>query len=373
MSRSSGPFWHTNLLTTTEVTQKLGPSVRRTQMAMIRTFRSFGSLGEVNLPALVAVLFTVVMAVLNAYWKLFLRAINFVSRKQEYRADELACIIAGPKSLIEGLHVLHSASMAWPSYWKNEVAPMLGCGCLPSIAAGFSQFLAVPSIAKNVEKNVGAQIRDAKTEPYDSHPPLRDRIAAAKRLPGSAMDEDVRPASVLFNNLEQAESDFLEAMNPDQPKSSLKRVSWEERGTAFLIPQWSKFASQYAPLLQGMTASNLPQTLGRVPDIALEMRDPPGMLLTRDQRVSYADLVATAFALLLINDGWQLHSMPGEFFLIKNGKQVDPFLLTQQISDGTIRGEVWTATCKELGIEDLPLASPGIQETDRTQDQLSAK
>ena len=71
---------------------KLGPWLHRTQMAMIRTFQNMGSVGKAMRVAAMQVLYAVVFGILKWYWLLFLRAINFVSRRQEFRADELACI-----------------------------------------------------------------------------------------------------------------------------------------------------------------------------------------------------------------------------------------------------------------------------------------
>jgi heat shock protein HtpX len=332
----------------------LGPWLHRAQMTMIRTFQGIGSIGQVRLPAIVAVLYTVVFGILKWYWLLFLRAINFVSRRQEYRADELACIVAGRDALVSGLRGVHISALAWPNYWHEEVFPLLNSGCLPSITSGFSQFLAAPAIAKGVDSDLEAQIRDAKSDPYDSHPPLRDRIAAASQLTLPTPSEDSRPAWNLVDDMVEAELNFLEAVNPDLPKDALKRVSWEESSTKVLIPNWTRAVDESASLLQGITVANLPKSLGRVPEIAAEMRDPTGMLLTPEQRVQNArNLVGTAFALALVNNGWILHSRPGEFYLEKDGRQLQPFLLMLQLSDGVIWGEAWTDMCKEYGIENI--------------------
>jgi heat shock protein HtpX len=347
----------------------LGPWLHRTQMAMIRTFQGIGSIGEMRLPAVVAILYTVVFGILKFYWLLFLRAINFVSRKQEYRADELACIVAGPVSLISGLRRVHASALAWSAYWRTEVAPMLGSGCLPSITGGFSQFLSAPSIAKDVQTGLEAQIRDAKTEPYDSHPPLRDRIDAAKLLTVPSPPDDRQPAWSLLDDMDDAELKFLEALNPDLPKNSLKRVAWEESASRVLVPSWFKTVYEYAPLLEGITAGNLVKSLGKVPDIAAQMRDPKGMLLTPQQRIPYArNLVATAFALALATNGWTIHSSPGEFYLEKNGEKLEPFQLIVQLSDGVIWNEAWTEMCQKYGIEDLQFVPTPRAANASTQD-----
>jgi heat shock protein HtpX len=338
---------------------KLGPWLHKTQMAMIRTFQNMGSVGTAMRVALMQVLYRVVFGILNWYWLLFLRAINFVSRRQEFRADELACIVAGPQPLISGLRVIHGAGMAWPAYWKTEVGPMLNSGFLPSIAGGFSQFLAAPAIAKQVEKGIEKEMREGKTEPYDSHPPLRERIAAAQALPNDFQPEDTQSALSLLEDGGAAELAFLEALNPQMPKNALRRVSWEEQGPSVLIPSWANFAGEYARLLEGITAGNLAESIGKVPEIASQIRDPKGMLLTPEQRVERArSLLSAALGLALVKNGWNLHATPGEFHLDHGDEKLDPHKLVREISDGIISQQSWTAKCNALGIREIPLAVP---------------
>jgi heat shock protein HtpX len=338
----------------------LGPWLHRTQMTMVRTFQGIGSVGQTRLPGVVALLYMIVFTILKWYWLLFLRAINFVSRRQEYRADELACILAGPLSLASGLRLLPGIVLAWPAYWKSEVSPMLESGCLPSITTGFVQFLTVPAIAKHVQSGIETAIREGKTNPYDSHPPLRDRLAATATLAIPSQPEDPSAAFDLLNDLDSEELKFLEAANPNLPKNSLRRVSWEEQGTEVLIPAWANSVTEYASLLQGITAGNLFETMVRVPQIAPQIRDPKGMLLSPEQRVARArSLLGTAFGLALVNNGWTLHSRPGEFYLNRGDDQIEPYKLILQLSDSAISKEAWAARCKELGIESIAFAATG--------------
>jgi heat shock protein HtpX len=199
-------------------------------------------------------------------------------------------------------------------------------------------------------------MREGKTEPYDSHPPLRDRVAAAEALPNQSQPEGQQSAWSLLEDGGTAELAFLEALNPDLQKNALKRVSWEEQGSAILIPSWTSFVREYAPLLQGITAGNLAESTGKVPKIAPQIRDPKGMLLTPEQRVERArSLLGTALGLALVNSGWKLHSCPGEFHVDRGDEQINPDKVMLQISDGIISKEAWAAKCKALGIEDIPL------------------
>jgi heat shock protein HtpX len=336
----------------------LGPWLYGAQTAMVRTFRGIGSVRGFRLPLLIALMFSVVFNVLKWYWEMFLRAINFISRRQEFRADELACILTCPTALTGGLRLLHAADKAWPPYWQNEVLPLLRAGVLPPIANGFTQFLRVPSIAKQVQASVEKEMVEGKTKPYDSHPPLRERVQAAETLAIPAQPDDSETAYSLLNNLSDEELRFLEFSYPDLQKNSLRRVPWEERGSKVLIPAWERWVKEYASLLQGITCEGLPDGLGLVPEIAEKIRDPQGKLLTPEQRVPRArTLLASALGLALVNRGWSVHWQPGEFHLTRADEHVHPLALILQLSDGAISREAWAAKCKDFGIDRLSLVT----------------
>lgn len=95
--------------------------------------------------------------------------------------------------------------------------------------------------------------------------------------------------------------------------------------------------------------------------MAPKIRDPKGMLLRPDQRIERARaLLATALGLALVNNGWQLHSLPGEFYLSHANEKLDPRKLIRQLSDGAISKEAWVAKSRELGIDGVSLASPAL-------------
>ncbi|MGA8151250.1 MAG: M48 family metalloprotease [Terriglobales bacterium] len=337
---------------------RLGPWLRRAQMAMIRTFQTMGSAGRAMRVAIMQVLHIVVFGILKWYWLLFLRAINFVSRRQEFRADELACIVAGPESLVRGLQIVHGATLAWPAYWNQEIVPMLNAGFLPSIAVGFTQFMAAPFVSTQVKKQIEAEIQTGKEHVFDSHPRLRDRIAAAQALPTQSLPCNSQPAWGLLNDGAAWDLAFLRTFNAEMPNNALKRVPWEEHATAVLIPAWTAFVGEYGALLAGVTVQNLFESLGKIPQIATGIRDPKGMLLSPEQRLERArSLLATALGTALIQRGWVLHSRPGELYIECEGQRINPFLLIHRLSDGQITAEEWTAKSQELGIHGISLVA----------------
>jgi Zn-dependent protease with chaperone function len=333
---------------------RLGPWVYKTQMSLIRAFQNVGSLRRFARIGSLALMFVVVTTLLNWYFRLFLLAMNLVSRKKEYRADELACLVAGTQPLIDGLCAIHAAAPAWVAYWKTEVAPVLGLGSIPAIGDGFSRFLSVPGIAKQVEEGLEKQIREARSSPYDSHPPLRKRIAAIQKLSGCPQHGDARAARTLLDNLEAAEQRLVETLNPKLPPGSLQPVTWDEVGTKVTVPAWKEFVGRHASLLEGIRAESLPEAVRKLPEMGSSIPDPKGMLLTREQRAQRAQgLLAMKLGLTLLDQGWELRAEPGEIYVKRGNDRLDPFLTLADLASGKLSAETWVSKCRELGISQL--------------------
>lgn len=342
---------------------RMGPWVYKTQTAMIRTFQNIGSLGQIGRVAALQLMNVVVSTVLKWYFILFLRVVNFVSRRKEYRADELACLVAGPQPMIRGLRKIHGAGMAWTPYWNTEVVPLLNRGCMPGIADGFSRFLVAPQIAVQVENGIKHEIAEGKTQPYDTHPPLRDRIAAIEKLSGEVAaqetDSSAEAALSLLDDPEGAEQRFIELMNPKLPKDSLRRVAWDEVGRSLTIPSWKAAVAENAKEFAGVTAGAVRELIAKLPQIGARLRDPKGMLLTPQQRTERAGtLLAMALGLALLNNGWELEAQPGSFYLHRDGHRLNVVTLIKELSSGKRTPESWASLCSELGIADLALSPP---------------
>src|ERR1700722_1057161 len=340
----------------------LGPWVYKTQTAIARTFQNIGSVRQLARFAILGVMYLAVTTLMKGYFVVFLRAIKLVSRQKEYRADELACLIAGRQPLIDGLRAIQGGTLAWPAYWKSELAPMLNDGAVPGIGDGFARFVSVPTINEQIQKNLEKEILEAKAHPYDTHPPLRDRIAAATKLRECLIQQDSHPARTLLDHPDALELRFLEAMNPDVQPGTLKSVSWDEVGTRVTIPNWRKFTTEYPSPLAGVTAGTLPDQISKLRLIGSGIRDPKGMLLDPEQRTRRAgQLFAAALGLALLDHGWQLVSGPGVFHLQRGSETLNPFLVMEHLMSGKVTAPDWIEKCNALGIANLMLA-PAIPQ-----------
>lgn len=343
----------------------LGPWVYKTKSSIVRIFENIGSVGELARIAILGVMYMVVATLLKGYFIAFLRVINLISRKQEYRADELACLVAGRQNLIDGLQAIHRAAMAWSFYWNNEVAPPLNDGCLVAVGDGFQRFIAVPEVSSAISKDLSKRLQEEKTQPYDTHPPLRDRIAAAEKLSEGSAPQDAQPASTLLQNLPATELKFVETCIPDTRPGSLQYVGWEDVVSRVRIPAWQKFVNEYSEPLQGVTADSIPDHMDKFREIGSRIRDPKGMLLSPPQRTARAGgLFASALALSMIRAGWELQVAPAVFRIHRGDQEFNPFDAISQLMAGKLSREAWVARCREFGISQLILLpKPGADQT----------
>ncbi len=137
----------------------------------------------------------------------------------------------------------------------------------------------------------------------------------------------------------------------------MKPASWENVGTEVWVPQWRCFAEEYAAVLKGITVGSLPEAAKNLSKIGSQIRDPKGMLLTREQRTQRAHhLVGVAFAVALAEAGWELHAGPGELHLNRGADKLNPFETVERLATGVLPARVWLERSKTLGIEGLPLS-----------------
>ncbi|HEY6389009.1 MAG TPA: M48 family metallopeptidase [Candidatus Acidoferrum sp.] len=332
---------------------RLGPWVYRARTVLTRSFQNMDKLQEAGVIHALRVLAALVGVAILRYFSFFLRVTSFVSRQQEYRSDELACLIAGQVPAIRGLEKIHGTRLFWDLYWMGEVAPIINRNRIPDIADGFRRFLADASIAEFVNTCIAEERESAKTNRLDTHPSLASRIAAMEQLQAHGPALDDTPALSLFDQPHSTELQFVEKANSHIPKGTLQHVAWDNVGIRVTIPLWRSEVTKFGGLLMGKKASALPDLLGRLPEIASSLPDPKGTLLTPEQRRRNAfQLLGMAVSLLLLEKGWELYKQPAVFHLRRNGNTLNAFEMVNDLAAGSLTPESWAKKCTELGIAD---------------------
>ena len=320
---------------------RLGPWVYKTRAAIGRTLRGLGAHSSMLQKPFVW------------YGNMFLRVSHAISRRQELTADQLAARLYGAQPLAHALGTVRRAAAGFPAYWSTEVMPVLGAGRRPPVAAGFTRFLAAGRIAAAIDDLVKEPER---ADPYDTHPPLHERVAALAGLPpGAAPDE--RRAVELLDDVDGLERELLALMAAG---TTLEAIGWDDVGQGVYLPTWRRAAERHAAALGGLTVDAL---LDESPRLAARLAgEMPGEAAhpSAEAPAQYARWVLSGtLALALAEAGWRLRAVPGEPLVLEGPLgALDPFATVDELLRGKIDQAGWRIRCETFGLRGIPLARP---------------
>jgi Zn-dependent protease with chaperone function len=179
---------------------RLGGLVNRARQSVLSAVRAAATRkGRFRLPG--AELF---IAMFRSYAKLVLRLTQEASRAQEYAADRVAAQITGPANAIAALERMRGIDAAFDFYLARYVSPGIEVGLLPlpyDVFGGFIGLLAEPSRQSELEQMRQKPAAESP-DPYDSHPPMTERVAALAALPHAGeppQDSGLRAIGILAN------------------------------------------------------------------------------------------------------------------------------------------------------------------------------
>jgi Zn-dependent protease with chaperone function len=324
---------------------KVGPWIYKTREALVRTLQSLaGHSGVLTKP-------------FELYARVFFRVSHAVSRHQELLADALAARVAGASALAGGLRAVEGAGLAFPHYWEKEVSPLLSAGFLPPLASGFARLIAEPKVIEQMRAAVEEEARAGKTDTYDTHPSLRERLEALEKQPTRAGEADDPPAIGLLQDLAEIERRLLAYLADREQVQRLVPVTWDEVGPKVLVPRWEAFLREHGPALSGVTAAGLP-TLDW-PSVGARVAQ--SAKLVDADHLEIADYaIGAGMGLALSRAGFVVEAPPGApIALVRQGQRVEPFLLRQRFAAGHTSAESWRAFCIAAAITDMGLDRQG--------------
>jgi heat shock protein HtpX len=327
----------------------LGPVIYQTRAAIGRTIQSLGD--------------SIVQWPFRMYGTVFLWITHAVSRHQEFAADALAAQTVGAAPLITGLKTVHSAAVAFDPYWSTEVVPVLGAGYLPPCGEGFSLFLKSKSIEELGKQVIAHELEHGKSDPYDTHPPLRARIEALEKFPSGALLVNDPPAATLLENLPELETEWLTAMYGRENVATLKRANWRELGLKVYIPSWEASLKHHAEAFDGVRFSDLPMMARSLDEFTAKLSRATKQFMSKEEAASRVSaVVGSALGLVLNQQGWELDTGPGLPIVFKaSDREIQPFELFGKLSDGRLSEQEWFRLCDELGVRDELVCDAGTE------------
>ncbi|WP_228980477.1 M48 family metalloprotease [Streptomyces sp. DH12] len=164
----------------------------------------------------------------RAYGHFYLRATLAASRRQELAADLAAARIAGRDATAAALRGLPALDAAHGFYMSSYATLGVGAGLLPprgEVFGGVRHLLAARA------DELAAMRRDLPTEPaspYDSHPPVAERVARLEALPDDGRgSEAAAPALGLLADADAALA-AVEDVSLTPEALRMRRVDWPE-------------------------------------------------------------------------------------------------------------------------------------------------
>jgi Zn-dependent protease with chaperone function len=323
---------------------KLGIWIYKTRTAIIRTVVGLGQGSWLQLPFV-------------WYAKMFLRITHAVSRRQEFVADKLAAEVVGSKPLAEGLRAVHGVGLAFQAFWQNEFAPIINAGYRPPMAEGFANFISTPTIATLIDQATEKDMDSGETNPYDTHPSLRERIQAVQSLPPGSEAHETTPAISLLRNVPELEQQVFTHAFGEQQVKTWEPIAWQNVGNQVYLPAWKKTVSNYAIVLSGITPATLPEFLkSPTPLVELVQKSVQRSLEAREVTEAVINIVGRVLVVTLVEQGWILDIRPGaEIALHRDGMTLEPFMMLTELNSGQLTAEVWRQRCAEANVAQLDL------------------
>ena len=321
---------------------KLGPWIYKTRAAIGRTLAGLRE--------------SWLSFVFEAYGRMFLRLTHAISREQEFMADALAARTVHPAAMAAALQRTEGLAPAFTSYWRSEVVPALNAGCLPPIATGFHRFLGVEHVSAALSRIVETAAAHGESDAFDTHPPLKERLAAIARLPqAGSVPADDPPAATLLPDVEGHARRLLEFAAGAERCRQLRRVEWEHLTTVVYPKNWRDAAAQFGPFLAKFTTDTIPSGRKAFAAAGAELAD--ATLAEEDDKAHRAaQVLAIGVAVVLLEAGAAPESGPGRPMLFHlSGATMDPFTAIQLLAAGKLSQADWQAQCRAIGIAGRPL------------------
>ncbi|MDT0494191.1 M48 family metallopeptidase [Streptomyces griseus] len=188
----------------------------------------------------------------TAYGKFYLRATLSGSRRAEFAADIAAARIAGRDATASALREIPVIDAAHDFYLNRYATLGADAGLLPppgEFLGGFRHLLAARH--EEVDAMRGGPLPTEPVSPYDSHPPIAERVARIEALPDDGRASDpARPSLSLLADTERTLATVEEAVLTPAALG-LRRLDWPELVHAAMSVHTEESAQRFGALMLG--------------------------------------------------------------------------------------------------------------------------
>lgn len=130
------------------------------------------------------------------YGKFFLRASQSTARAEEFAADRSAARLAGRDATASALREIPVLSSAYDFYLESYATLGLDARTMPPHGAFFGGFNDLLTARELQLADMRAELPVQQLSPYDSHPPIGERVRAVEALPDDGRADDGRGSAL---------------------------------------------------------------------------------------------------------------------------------------------------------------------------------
>jgi Zn-dependent protease with chaperone function len=297
---------------------RLGPWTWRTRAAIGRTLehlRDEESIGR-----------RIVSKPFEWYARLFMRVTAAISRRQEFAADALAARVAGAGAQAAALRRVHAVAPAYEAYFGDELLPVLEAGYRPPIADGFDRFMASGKVREAVDEHLEAELREDETDAYDSHPSLRERLAALGESEQSERHDGGEGAARLLRDREALEAALVDAMATEEARGKIAPLPWDEVAGKVYLEDYRRMVGDLGGAFAGVTLGEAPRLVGDPEELGERLRRARPVVPPEDAPGAAFGTLAGATVLALAERGYAVATGPGEpIACVREGERLTPF------------------------------------------------
>lgn len=332
----------------------LGPWIYKTRAAIVRAVQSLEA-GWLSIP-------------FQLYGTMFIKLTHAVSRQQEFVADAVAAKVAGAAAAASALRQVTGVAAAHSGFMGNEVAPVLRAGFLPPIASGFDRYREQEQIARFTQRVIEEEERSDRTDPFDTHPSLKQRVEALMRsAPGTAEPSALAlrpaadtPAVDLLPDADRHAADAVRTAWAQQTVEALKPLDWSAIGESVYVPQWRATAKNFQRWLSAFTPETLPKSREELISAGSGLVGFEEQVDDEGRIYRAVHVLGVGVALLLVEQGWRVDTgLARPLLLVRGGAVVDPFRSVQGLAMGEVSAEEWAAQASAAGIAGRVLGGNG--------------
>jgi hypothetical protein len=241
------------------------------------------------------------------------------------------------------------------SLWPLSLA---SCGSLtPPIAAGFDAFLTADHVADASRRIIEETEASGRTDSFDTHPSLRDRLAAIGREPDAAgASAGSESAAVLIGDSDEQASALLEFALGRATFDTLKPIEWSAVGHSVFAERWRQIAASHAQWLSRLTVEAVPTGKHAFIGLGSDLVRPDEENVNSDERVARGLCAGSRYRCVAARSGLATADGTGNAGVARPRiNDLHPLRAARALAEGITSSDAWKAECQALGIAGLPL------------------